>query len=199
MASSGPPGRLSEKHFPSDLPEQAPTSVGPGMVSMPRSRRIRPRLTATLRLDLPQLWITSRKLAPRLAIEDRDQTLVSIPLHRALGGNPVGAARPACPRPRHGRHRRSWRRAASRCRRSAAAGSVPARVQTAARSCIRRTHHAKENRPILSPARYISSVIIHPAIATRKIGPRPASYRDIVDQPRRPELAPPPASAPGRP
>jgi hypothetical protein len=64
LASSGPPGRLSAKQSASDLSLQASTSVAPSVVSMPRSRRIRPRLAATLKLELPQAWMTSGSLRP---------------------------------------------------------------------------------------------------------------------------------------
>ena len=95
LASRGPPGRLSAKHSASLFPWQASTSVVPAVVSMPRSRRIRPRLAATLRLESPQAWMIDGKLASGLAVEDRDQPLVGVPLHGAFGGDPFRAARPA--------------------------------------------------------------------------------------------------------
>jgi hypothetical protein len=51
---------------------------------------MRPRLAATLRIA-PGVD-DHGKLAPGVAVEDRDQPLVGVPLNGAFGGNPFGAA-----------------------------------------------------------------------------------------------------------
>ena len=95
LASSGPPGRLSAKHSVSSFPWQASTSVVPA-----------DRVDAVVAQDTPEAGRDVEigiapgvddhgKLASGLAVEDRDQPLVGVPLNGAFGGDPFGAAFPA--------------------------------------------------------------------------------------------------------
>ena len=93
LASRGPPGRLSAKHSVSLF---AGLDVG----------RSRGRVDAVVAQDTPEAgrhveigiapgMDDHGKLASGLAVEDRDQPLVGVPLNSAFGGDPFRAAFPA--------------------------------------------------------------------------------------------------------
>ena len=121
LASSGPPGRLSAKHSASDLPWQASTSVDPDRGVDAATAQDPAEAGCDIEIGLAPGVDHHRKLASGLPVENVEQPLVGIPLHGAFGGNPFRAARPAGAGRARARHKRSWRRAANRCRRPAAA------------------------------------------------------------------------------